>query len=236
MYVCRWKHRIQNNFIFEQVNLEARRRHREEKLPPLKNKSTLPSSPSPPPTPPEERKDIDIKEKNGKENENEESTDIEEEEEEESEIEEEESEKEDDEEGKKDVNGAKKISDFFKKFQINKTPEIGVEHVVEHMGEQEVTSPNRDQNSRAKKKVTFFGRNNNMLNKKTSNDSRQTSLIDEKVVKNVDENSPKNVDNTESDDSTPSEDKIRKISEEPTKTSTVMARIGSKKSAACLIL
>ena len=134
------------------------------------------------------------------------------------------------------MNGAKKISDFFKKFQINKTPEIGTEHVVEHVGEEEVTSPNRDQNSRAKKKVTFFGRNNNMLNKKTSNDSRQTSLIDEKIVKNVDENSPKNVDNAESDDSSSSEDKIRKISEEPTKASTVMARIGSKKSAACLIL
>ena len=125
---------------------------------------------------------------------------------------------------------------------------------------EEGTSPNRDANLRQKKRVTFFNRNNNIV-KKTSNESRQTSLIEENVKnvtpnenaksvtangKNGDEqNVTQKSDDSESDDasSQSGDDKIRKISEEPqptmtpmSKTSTVIARLGEKRSKACAIL
>ena len=99
---------------------------------------------------------------------------------------------------------------------------------------EEGTSPNRDASLRQKKRVTFFNRNNNIV-KKTSNESRQTSLIEENVTnvvksattkenaknvttngKNGDEqNVTEKCDDSESDDasSQSGDDKIRKISE-----------------------
>ena len=126
---------------------------------------------------------------------------------------------------------------------------------------EEGTSPDRDASFRQKKRVTFFPRNNNIV-KKTSNESRQTSLIEENVKnvtskenaksvttngKNGDEqNVTQKSDDSESDDDASSQsgdDKIRKISDEPqptttpmSKTSTVIARLGEKRSKACAIL
>jgi hypothetical protein len=232
-----------------QVNLEARRRHRESNLPPLKTKSVLPPTPPRTPTPPlEETGKPEKEEENGKNgngngngNHSDEST--EEEDDEESEKEEESEEKEEKEDVLKKENvGGKKISDFFKKFNMNKSVDVvgDVHRENEDETEGEGASPNRDGVTRQKKRVTFFGRNNN-VNKKTSNESRQTSLIDESVIKNTKTNGNEGVtqkksDDNLSDDSSSGEDKIRKISDEPAKTSTVISRIGEKRSKACTIV
>lgn len=147
--------------------------------------------------------------------------------------------------------GSKKISAFFKKFNLNKNVES------ERDVNEEEGSPSRDAVSRIKKRVTFFGRNNN-VEKKTSNESRQTSNTDDaKNVKNVDNRDHDDAeddvdedgdgDDDESERSSGDEEKIKKMSEETTTSATkasqhtnrvakTIAKFGEKRSKACTII